>query len=347
MDKIVYLLGNGSTLAEMSRQGIESNLSMEAIGDNVMEMSKSIEGEYWKLGQRFGLPPGQDIELIISLLEGCTYLEAIKFSNVCNEARRLFRQYLISQIAAKNVKPKILISLLYLHNTHGSNMGDTGEELSGIITVNYDSLSEEALSYIYGGINYGYAYDSDDYQNNDCAPFLLKLHGSFNWRITNDKLQVSRQFENAGCDDDNSGWIPPSVYKRPIGKVYENTWNKAVELLIGCDILRVVGSSLRNEDFGLVSLLFTSRTQKTPPFDIQLIVSDEASQGTEDSKGIMQRMPFLGEMKNISALPEYEGDRAYTGNPFYDWITMKISQLEKKGIDLSEDEILNKMLWER
>lgn len=346
MDKVVYLLGNGGTLAEMSRQGVESDLSMEAIGSNVMEMSKNIKGEYWRLGQRFGLPPRQDIELIISLLEGCTDLEAIKFSNVCNEVRKLFREYLISQITAKNVKPKILISLLHLHNTYGSNMGDTGEELSGIITINYDSLSDEAMSYIYGGINYGYPYDSDDYQNNDSAPFLLKLHGSLNWRITNDKLQVSRQFENIGYDDDNSGWIPPSVYKRPIGKVYEITWNKAVELLTGCDILRVIGSSLRNEDFVLISLLFTSRTQKTPPFDIQLIMSDEASQGTENSKGIMQRLPFLGRMKNISALPEYESDRAYTSNPLYDWITMKTSQLEKKGIDLSEDKILNRMLWE-
>jgi hypothetical protein len=91
MNKIAYLIGNGATLAEMSRQGIESNLSMEAIGDSVLKMSEDINGEYWKLYQKFGLPSGQDIELMISLLEGCTDLEASKFSDVCKELKRLFR----------------------------------------------------------------------------------------------------------------------------------------------------------------------------------------------------------------------------------------------------------------
>ncbi|GAG25393.1 unnamed protein product, partial [marine sediment metagenome] len=102
----------------------------------------------------------------------------------------------------------------------------------------------------------------------------------------------------------------------------------------------------RNEDLALLSLIFTTRTQNIPPFDIQLIVPDEVSLGGEGAPGIMQRLSFLGGMRYLSSLPEYNSESIPTGNVFYDWLTMKTRQIESKGIPIAEDELLNTMLWE-
>ncbi len=53
MDKIVYLIGTGATMAEMEHQGIESYLSMPVIDEAVYEMSESHGGKYKQLHDNF------------------------------------------------------------------------------------------------------------------------------------------------------------------------------------------------------------------------------------------------------------------------------------------------------
>jgi len=352
MDKIVYLVGTGAVIAEMRRQGIEHRLSMVDIGNDILDMSKGIAGKYWRLHQGFGLPPDQDIEAIMSLLEGSTFLESSYFIDVCNELRRLFRIHLISQITEQKVKPNLLASLLYIHRRYGFAMGENGEEPIGILTVNYDSLLEEAYVLVNGGINCAYEFESDTYQSNPTIPPLLKLHGSFNWKISDGNVQISKGFETKDYNDDFSGWMPPSVFKKPSTGVFETVWNKAAGLLTICDKLRVIGSSLRTEDFALLSLIFTSRVKSQisngKTFDIQLIVPDEDALGNEGKgvQGIMRRLPFMGGMQNLSSLREYKQGEPYTGNVFYDWLKMKTDEIEEHGVPLTDDEFLTVRLWE-
>ncbi len=345
MEKIVYLTGAGTSKAEMSLQGIECDISMPDIGRNVLKMSRDIGGEYWRLHQEFALPEDQDIELMMSLLEGFDNSELAEFKNVCHELRRLFRSYLVSQIVEKKVTPNILSSLLYLHQEYGDDMGLTGEELTGVLTINYDSFLEEAFQTVHGGINCGHAFTSDTYLSNESVPPLLKLHGSFNWRIDAGRLEISKAYENISYEDDYSGWMPPSVYKRPTEGVIRGMWFKAAELLADCDVLRVIGSSLRNEDFALLSLIFTSQL-RSRVFSIQLIVPDTDALGEEGSPGIMQRLPFLGKVKNFSTLPEFDISYFIGDNVFRDWVLMKYHEIERKREETLDDEFLAKTLLE-
>lgn len=351
MKKIVYLLGAGAIKGEMSHQGIESDITMKGIGENVLKLSEEKSGEYWKIHEKFSLPEDQDIELMMSLLEGFTEAESSGFKGVCNELRQLFRIYLITQIIGKGTSPKIHSSLLHLHKNYGDNMGETGEEITGVLTINYDSVVDEAFWMVHQGINYGYDFQSDDYKSDVTIPLLLKLHGSFNWKIEGNNLIVSKDFENGEYEDDYSGWIPPSVYKKPPGEVFPRIWDRAAKLIMGCDILRIVGSSLRNEDFVLLSLIFTSQLKSERIFNIELILPDKDVIGEESTLdgaksvvGIMERLKFLGKVKNFSALPVFREESYLAENIFYSWVLMKLREIERNKGGSLEDNFINSML---
>jgi hypothetical protein len=356
MDKILYLIGAGAAMAEMEHQGIESRLRMEDIDEAVYQMSKLEGGKYAQLHDDFALPVGIDIEVMISLLEGCTSSESTTFSEVCDELKKFFRIYLITQIMGKQLQPKISSSLLHIHREYGPQMGRSGEELVGILTINYDSLLEEAFVTVHGAINYGYPFESAIYKSDNQVPKLLKLHGSFNWKIhgsntlTKNLLKISKEFEREDYDDDYSGWIPPSVYKRP-GGVIESIWDDAVGLLTECNTLRVIGSSLRDQDSALLSLIFTSRLKNRSTtgkgFNIELIVPDIDAAGTDENPiAIMQRIRYLGGMVNFSQLDVYPQDFTTTGNVYKEWLQMKITEIERnKDASLSDDRFLAERLW--
>ena len=351
MEKVVYLFGAGSIKGEMSYQGVESDITMKGIGENVLKLSKEKDGRYCKIQKDFGLPEDQDIEIIMSLLEGFTDAELSGFKDVCNELRQLFRMYLITQIGDRKVSPRIYSSLLYLHKQYGEKMGKKGEELAGVLTINYDSVVDEALRVVYQGIDYGYDFESDTYKKIGAVPPLLKLHGSFNWKIQDDKLTVSKYFENKDYVDDYSGWIPPSVYKRPPGVVFHSMWDRAAELVTNCDVLRIIGSSLRSEDFALLSLIFTSQLRSKATFSIELIVPDKDALGEEErlgegghTIGIMQRLPFLGKLHNISSLPVFEKESYIAKNVFYSWVLMKVREIERNTGGSLNDEFINSTL---
>ena len=366
MQKIVYLIGTGATMAEMLRQGIESDITMRGIGNSVLEISKGIGGKYWRLQQELSLPPDQDIELMISLFEGFGACGSEDFLDVCSELRGLFRGYLVSQISDTRVRPTIVSGLLNMHKAYAGAMGHDGEELTGVLTINFDSLIDEAFSLVYGGVDYGYPFASDTYQRIDSMPPLLKLHGSFNWRISGSNLSVEAGYENQSSLD---GWMPPSVYKKPHGDVFDKIWTRAGAILAECDVLRVVGSSLRNEDFALLSLLFLSQSRKR--FTIELIVPEEVATGdvrdindagTGSPRGMMQRLSFLGNMKPLSTLPVFawggiqkytppEGDAvnfslsSVLDNVFYGWVKKKVEEAERRIGESIVDEFIARM-WE-
>jgi len=355
MKKIVYLFGTGATIAEMQHQGIESHLSMSEIEMNIRELSATEGGKYEALYRKFSLTPSLDIEWVISLLDGCTLSETIRFKDVSSELKLLFRRYLIAQITERKIDPKISSCLLHLHKKYGNKMGDNGELLTGLFTLNYDDFLEEAINVVHGGINCGIGFKSKDYKCNLNAPPLFKLHGSLNWKINkhilqSQKLEISKDYQKILYQDDNSGWMPPSVYKRPQG-AFENMWNRASILLENCDILRVIGSSLRSEDSALLSMIFTSQVKSEKPFKIELIVPTKDAIGSDENPiGITQRVNFLAGLTSFTDLdiiPKDFIDPGSTGNIYKQWIELKIDEIQQNlGVPLSEDIFLSKRLWE-
>ncbi len=346
MDNVVYLFGSGASRAELYRQGIEPDVSMRGIGDAVLELSRQRGGKYSKLQQRLSIPPNQDIERVISLLEGFGSGQT-ELKEIGLELRRLFREYLISQITARGLSPRLHGALLHIHHYYGANMGQEGENLIGLLTTNYESLLDEACATVHGGIDYGHEYQSEDYKHSTSVVLpLLKLHGSFNWRInSNDKtLHVARRFEELDEPDDLSGWIPPSVYKRPSGGVFESIWNSAAKTLSNCDILRVVGSSLRNEDSSLLSLIFTSQVNSTKSINIELIIPPDEARGIDPQEGIINRLSFLGSMKPIDDTSAYDPDLVQNDNIFYSWLLMKLREAEvNRGAQIEDQYIADSL----
>ena len=342
MDNVVYLFGAGASMAELHRQGIDSDVSMRGIGDAVLELSQQRGGKYSELQQRLSIPPHQDIERVISLLEGFGNKQP-ELEAIAVELRLLFREYLISQITAKVLNPRLYVALLYIHHYYGADMGQEGEKLVGLLTTNYESLLDEACAIVHGGIDYGHEYHSDDYKYPTSAALpLLKLHGSFNWRIENsdETLHVARRFEELDEADDLSGWIPPSVYKQPSGEVIGAIWESAATTLSNCDILRVIGSSLRNEDSSLLSLIFASQVSRQKSFNIELIIPPDEARGIDPQEGIINRLSFLGSMKPLDDTSAYDADLVQNDNIFYSWLLMKLKEAEvNRGAEIDHQSI--------
>ena len=346
MNNVAYLFGSGASRAELHRQGFDPDVSMEGIGNAVLELSQERGGKYAKLQQRLSIPPNQDIERVISLLEGFGS-EQPELKEIGEELRQLFREYLISCITSLDLNPRLYGALLYIHNHYGAVMGQGGEKLVGFLTTNYESLVDQAYAVVHGNIDYGHEYLSDDHKySKSTGPPLLKLHGSFNWRIDriNKKLHVSRRFERADEPDDLSGWIPPSVYKRPSGEVFGAIWEAAAKTLSNCDILRVIGSSLRNEDSSLLSLIFVSQVNRKKSINIELIVPPDEARGTDPHPGIINRLSFLGSMKPLDDTPAYDADLVQNDNIFYSWLLMKLREAEvNRGTEIDDQYIVDSL----
>jgi len=342
------LFGAGSTQGELLRQGLLGQRTLlKDLGIQVYELSKERKGEYEKLCNAFGMPPDQDIEIMISLFESGRR-DNSNFAEIANEIKQLYRLVLINRISKNEVFPIITSSLLHIHKTYGQYMGEEGEELSGVLTLNNDSLIDAAFCHpeAYNGLNYIYPFSSSEYNANENAPPFLKLHGSFNWEISDTyTLTVSREFEKEPCED-FSGWIPPSVFKTPFEHpVFEEIWKKARELLDSCDVLRVVGCSLRKEDIQLLSLLFGSQVNSSisgrRPFQIELIIPEKSAQGGQYDPGVIQNVRFLSRLKSLSQLYVFqEGFDDKQRNVYNYWVDKLISWIEKKGARIAEDDFI-------
>lgn len=347
-DKVVYLLGAGATEGEIVRQGMEGGTLLSNLGNEIYTLSEKENGKYWALIQEFALPTrDQDIELIISLLESDA-----KFNDIAIDIKRLYRKCLLKKIT-KKVDSVITCSLLYLHKEYGKFMGDNGEELLGVLTTNNDSLIERAWTNknVFGGLNLGYPFESEDHKMSSEIPPLLKLHGSFNWKIEDNKLTISDSLENVDGGD-FTGWVPPSVFKKPEDRpVFKEIWAQAKELLVKSDVLRVVGSSMRTEDLQLLSLVFSSQLEalraRKKTFEIPLIIPEKSAMGDQYQPGMIQRLRFLTGFKTLSHLSVYspEGDPQKDQNPYYYWMTRKFAEVENKNPNLAEDTFITEKLF--
>ena len=162
----------------------------------------------------------------------------------------------------------------------------------------------EAYEEYYGHPHYCFSLD-DDTRLSGSIP-LLKLHGSFNWK--GQKIRGRKRTIEI---------IPLGSSKNYLHAPYGFIWNRALDILIECDALRVIGCSLSQNDFHLIDLLFKAHLERGTAFDIEIISSDQTGRGIRGNYG------FFPRIKTLLELEEHLIPDAAPANPFKTWLKYK------------------------
>lgn len=328
--KIVYLFGAGATQAELSQICKEElaapNFSKEN-GLLISDVSKrvTIQAKSQKSFEKinFFFPPNgsSNIELLISLIED----NAIQIRNSSKLAdtlkkfvRKDIERVLTSEIRKKFYLNKALLELDIKNEEAGR------EKVLGYISLNYDTVLDEAYREI---LKEKPNYCLSPYTSkHSCVP-LLKLHGSFRWYSN---LKISKKLQI----------LPLGVNKNYLQLPYNYIWGHALEILADCDILRIIGCSLSQNDFRLIDLLFKANLHKKGSFEIHVIDFDE------NGKSIKDNYEFFPVVKNFSEIfgvtDMNKKDNKTTNESFQDWLKYKGAEIDDKK--LHETRYLKKLI---
>jgi len=172
---------------------------------------------------------------------------------------------------------------------------------------------------------------SRNYNLKQNVPLLIKLHGSFNWTngfpilLVDEKVRASRKQEEMI-------WIPPGIEKERDRYPFNLLWGKAFELL-DCDTLRIVGCSLSQNDWGLMSLLFFSQMGATfkRRYEIEIINSHRNGEIIREKNGFLTRVKILGELEGCQDFVEVESE-----NVFEDWLSKKLELFRREEIQFDQ-----------
>lgn len=124
--------------------------------------------------------------------------------------------------------------------------------------------------------------------------------------------------------------IPLGSNKSYLHAPYNSIWNRAMELLIECNTLRVIGCSLSQNDGHLIDLLFKAHLERKKAFDIELVTPQDIGDQIRKNYGFFPQ---------IKTLREIEGNLiadTNAGNPFNYWLRSKILRLIEKRIDRTQ-----------
>lgn len=272
MKRVAYLFGAGVTQAEITYAGFDVNLlGRDLIGgiQISLEDSHSIGGDdgVWEILGNVLSIEGVDIEQLISLYE---VTGTVADTKAAKFLRKQYMAEITNRIARVDdpvrLTPTLLAALFEIHKLHGAEIG---EELSGVLTLNYDDFAERAFQSIHQDFNRGFAFrdsGSVSISGNPCDEVsLLKLHGSLDWK---NEFPTSRRAQSDPLEEDCL-WIPPGVEKDKSNYPFSLLWGKATEVL-DCDVLRIAGCSLSRNDWQLISLLHSAKRIR-PAFDIEFI----------------------------------------------------------------------------
>ena len=323
-ERIVYLFGAGSTMAEASYSGIEQSLSLRAVSELVVE--KAIEDrDLADVLGNIATDDITDIEIYISLLES---MSIQRYSDAASKLKSIFCDIIEDKLLLddKTIDPILTMTLLQIHEIEEVKKI---EQLTGLITVNYDSLLDQACQNVLNGVNYGIKCNCESGTYNltyDCLP-LIKLHGSFNWKSGIPSTKID---ENQAKERSEMLWIPPGVEKQRERYPFNMLWGKAFELL-DCDKLRIVGCSLSQNDWGLLSLLFKTQLRAERPYQIELIKSHKGGEEIRKNNGFLKEVKVLGELPNCQDLVEYKSKNVYE-----DWLKRYIQVFLDKHIPIDK-----------
>lgn len=339
--RVGYLLGAGATQGAASYAGSTARLVMEGIIDRLLEHTQEVYSK--DFSDHAGLShlvndvvdAKTDFEHLLTFLSDTPSKPYRHFANRLKEVFSVVLQEALAtvqqQVGGKNLS--LYGALLDMHAVAGS-----GERLTGVLTLNYDTFLEHAIEeMLKRPVNFGVHVGGSHRADAEEPVTVLKLHGSFGW---------SPQWPIKASDDiEVALWIPPGIRKAKTDYPFNAIWGSARELL-DCDVLRIIGCKLGPNDWDLVSLLFTTMhgRDSAQPYNIEVIG------WPEDASRIATAFPYLdvcsvlelpdvgaqliGELLGtdpieFSALKDSDKTRAEDvaasklKNPFLDWLRVK------------------------
>lgn len=332
MKKVLYIIGAGATQAEAAHAGHQINLLMKnndlGFGISQRVLDKAVKGRR-RIRKILDIEEEADIEKLITLLAATGTMENIEYAEIL---RKSYYSEIIKSINEAGIlyNPELATALLQMHK---NSKFSAIEKLLGVISLNHDNLLQEASQTVHSCINLGFEFTSDDFICNDItqAPFLVQLHGSFSWRrhksIRIVKIKPDSEY------DRSMTWIPPSILKETKDYPFNKLTGLAYELLADCDILRIVGCSLSQNDWNLISLIFNAQNAQYNDsktcFKIELIM---------DIKDIYFFKKEISYLKNVTPIGQLD-DGDFSGykiqrenqekpseldNPFEFWLKTKV-----------------------
>jgi hypothetical protein len=131
-----------------------------------------------------------------------------------------------------------------------------------VISFNYDTLLEDALTNLRIPFSYELPFNGADYHGsaaeigvaltNPSALRVLKLHGSVNWAVNRisqatTTLTVYSNYENLIADDKHPYLLPPT-WRKVFAGALGSVWTKALDAISEASRIIVIGSSLPKTD---------------------------------------------------------------------------------------------------
>ena len=348
--KVVYLFGAGATQAVLKSIDPSYSLLTSDIQTNILNRchSKSLNKKVWNELTTLG----NDIEHLISVLESQHHYYSSE------RIRKYYRDAIVDiskEISEKPSQQNLYSVLIDLHK----NVNNYEEELLCFITLNYEDILEQTVKKIFN-LKVDYSLYPNKLNSNSDSIKVLKLHGSFNW--INTRPITIRKMVSASSS--RTLWIPPGVEKRKENYPFNILWGKAIENLMECDVLRIVGCSLSRNDWGLIPILYTvQRFDNTGDvLDIELIDYPSVTNKIIDDYGYMKfktltempdfmnfyrkQFPNASQAQIIDEIKANFSDKDKS-NPFYDWLDAKIDYaIEKLNLNIKTSKnIVNKFYY--
>lgn len=341
--KVVYLFGAGASQAAVASKGSSVGILMKDltldINDALHDLVKDDYEDDIAVQHLVNevIDADTDVEHVITFLEESG---SRTHRHLAKRLREVFRSVLQERLNEINNDLELAAAELYATLIDLHQIPDFIEELSGILTLNYDGLLESAICDLHEmHVDFGVRV-TNPLQSERLSLKVLKLHGSFDWI---DEWPIGR--DESHDSDRMPLWMPPGIQKAKANYPFSVLWGMARELL-DCDILRIVGCKLSSNDWDLVSMLFTTKHAHShhPPYEIEII--DAPNRAIE----IKERFPylepkslielgngvgrqFIGEALNTEpreyqSLSDAEKRQAIAaasriGNPFHRWLKHK------------------------
>ncbi len=326
--RVVYLWGAGATQGEAQNLGADLSLLMrdtEQFGEGITSRILNRAGA----GARATFGQIADIEKLISLLSMSGVSEHLVLAE---RMRTHYFEELRFSLSSSGLleNPQLAIRLLELHNDR--KFESEVETLTGVISTNHDGLLQIAFQVVFGEVNLGLSFVSADFapSSSPSTPPLIQLHGSFTWQFG-----VPMQVAPLRADTEYSSdtvWIPPTTTKEAKSYPFNKLAARAYELLAEqCDVLRVVGASLTQNDWNVLCLIFNAQRHrqsvKGSSFRIELIMPHAAGEWIAADCAYLQHLTPIGyltegrfaEYKDQSIAPESD-----LANPFGYWVNQKV-----------------------
>jgi hypothetical protein len=311
--KIAYLFGAGATHAELTlleKSFFEENngLLTKDVSARVFEKARRNKNYLKDISMVQSTKGSLNIELFISLIESS---KIDRWSDKTSRLKQLVRKDIERILTASRKKHFYLHKALF--ELHERRKMKAEEKLIGVISLNYDDVLDQAFREFHGEPNYCFSLEKEALSSKKIP--LLKLHGSFNWSGRNIRGRA-RTIEI----------IPLGANKNYLHAPYGFIWNRALEVLVECDTLRVIGCSLSPNDAHLIDLLFKAHLEKGKPFEIEIISSEKTGEQIRWNYGFFPKIRKLTEIES-ALIPD-----PAPINPFKTWLYYKCQNVLKKGV---------------